>query len=69
MATITLKINEKSKEGKTLMDLIKLFSAKKTAVEIIETPNEGILESIQDFKEGKIIRGKNASDLLKKLKS
>lgn len=36
MATITLEIDENSKEGKTLLDLIHLFSAKKKTVKIIE---------------------------------
>jgi hypothetical protein len=69
MQTITLKINERSLEGKALMDLIKLFSVKKNAVEIINLPNEGIEESIQDFKDGKIIVAKNAKELLKKIKA
>jgi hypothetical protein len=69
MATITIKINEKSKEGKTLMELIKLFSVKKTVVEIINIPNDGIDESIQDYKEGNIIQAKNAQELLKKIKA
>ena len=69
MATITLKINEKTKEGKTLMDLIKLFSVKKAIVEIINEKQPLIEESFQDYKNGKIIQAKNAIELVKKLKS
>jgi hypothetical protein len=69
MATITLKINVKTKEGKTLMDLIKLFSVKNANVEIINENQSFIEDSIQDFKKGKIIQAKNAKELLKKLKS
>jgi AAA15 family ATPase/GTPase len=44
MATITLEINENSKEGKTLLDLIHLFSGKKKAVKIIESSENIIHE-------------------------
>lgn len=47
------KINEKTKEGKTLMDLIKLFSVKNTNVEIINENQPFIEDSIQDFKKRK----------------
>jgi hypothetical protein len=67
MATITLKINEKSKEGKALMDLIKLFSVKKTAVEIIRNFNEETIKAIEDVEQGKTIKVKNSKELFKNL--
>lgn len=67
MATITLKINEKSKEGKALMDLIKLFSVKKTAVEILRNFNDETIKAIEDVENGKTIKVKNSKELFKNL--
>lgn len=67
MATITLKINERSKEGKALMDLIKLFSVKKTAVEIVENFNDETIKAIEDVENGKTIKVKNSKELFKNL--
>jgi hypothetical protein len=36
MATVTIKINEKSQAGKTFLELVKFFHSKKNAIEIIE---------------------------------
>ena len=36
MATITIKINEKTQEGKTFLELVNFFHAKKKSVEIVK---------------------------------
>jgi hypothetical protein len=37
MTTITLKINERSKAGKTLLNVLQFFTQEKDGVEVIET--------------------------------
>jgi len=69
MTTITLKINEKSKAGKLLTGMIELLSKNKSDVEIISTPNFETLKAMEDAKNGKVIRAKNATELLSILKS
>jgi len=69
MTTITLKINEKSKAGKLLTGMIELLSKNKSDVEIISTPNFETLKAMEDAKNGKVIRAKNAKELISFLKS
>jgi len=69
MKTITLKINEKSKAGKLLTGMIELLSKNKSDVEIISTPNFETLKAMEDAKNGKVIRAKNAEELISILKS
>ena len=69
MTTITLKINEKTKAGKLLTAMIDLLSKNKSDVEIVSTPNFETLKAMDDAKNGKVIRAKNASELLSILKS
>lgn len=69
MTTITLKINEKSKAGKLLTGMIELLSKNKSDVEIISTPNFETLKAMEDAKNGKVIRAKNAAALISILKS
>lgn len=69
MTTITLKINEKSKAGKLLTGMIELLSKNKSDVEIISTPNFETLKAMEDAKNGKVIRAKNAEELISILKS
>ncbi len=40
MTTIMLKINERTKAGKTLISMLNFFSSEKEGVEIIETDSE-----------------------------
>ncbi len=69
MTTITLKINEKTKAGKLLTGMIELLSKNKSDVEIISTPNFDTLKAMEDAKNGKVIKAKNAKELLAILKS
>lgn len=68
MTTITLKINEKSKAGKTLLSMVQFFTEEKTGVEILKTPN---LESVKAMYEVKnkigLTSTKNSKDLFQKL--
>jgi hypothetical protein len=53
MTTITLKINERTKMGKIILDLIKFSSAEKKGVEVLYYPNEETLDAIKEVEEGK----------------
>ena len=53
MTTLTLKINEKTKMGKIILDLIKFGSSEKNGVEVLHFPNEETLEAIKEVEEGK----------------
>ena len=68
MTTITLKVNEKSKAGKTMLSFLKFITEESKGVEVVHTPNYDTLLAIQEAKQGKVIRGKNAKDLFRKLK-
>jgi antitoxin component of RelBE/YafQ-DinJ toxin-antitoxin module len=68
MATVTLKINEKTKEGKTLMSLLEFFISEKKGVELLQTPNFETLKAMYEAKNKiSITRTKNTEDLFKKL--
>ncbi len=63
MATITIK--ENSKEAKAIIEMLRAFSF----VEIHEEKkmNPKTAKSLKEAKEGKLIRAKNAKELMKKL--
>ena len=67
MATITLKINERSNFGKAILELIKTGISENKGVELIKTPNEETIKAIEEVKAGKVIKAKNATELIKKL--
>ena len=69
MTTITLKINEKTKAGQLLTSMIELLSKNQIDVEIISTPNFDTLKAMEDAQNGKVIKAKNAKELLLILKS
>jgi len=50
MTTITIKINERTKAGKTLKSLIELFSKENKGVEIVEEKNPYSLEFLEKVK-------------------
>lgn len=68
MTTITLKINEKSKAGKTLLSMVQFFAEEKNGVEIVKTPNLETVKAMYEV-ENKIgvTRVKNSKELFKKL--
>lgn len=67
MATITLKINERSSFGKAILELIKIGISENKGVELVKTPNDETIKAIEEVKSGKVIKAKNASELIKKL--
>jgi hypothetical protein len=69
MATITLKINERSGIGKAILDLITNHAKEGKSVEIIETPNLATINAMLEAKQGKTKKFKNVEDLFKELKS
>jgi hypothetical protein len=68
MTTITLKINEKSKGGKTLLSMVRFLTEEKKGVEIIQTPNLETVKAMYEV-ENKIglKHATNSSDLFNKL--
>jgi hypothetical protein len=84
MTTITLKINERSKAGKTLLSLLDFFTSENNGVEIVANPNDDkkkvsdvsenipnteTIEAINDAKKGKVYRSKDLKDLMQHLNS
>jgi hypothetical protein len=68
MTNVALKINERTKAGKTLLSLINLFTSENKGVEIYEIPNFETIKAMYDAK-NKIGTTKTSShkDLMKKL--
>ena len=69
MATITLNINERSKFGKAILELIKIGISENKGVELVKIPNDETINAIKEVNSGKIIRAENAYELIKKLNS
>lgn len=69
MTTLTLKINERSKFGQAILDLISVGQSQKNTVEIVKVPNANTLKSMEEARLGKVITASNATELLKKLKA
>ncbi len=70
MTTITLKINEKTKAGKTLLSMVRFFTEEKKGVEILKTPNATTQKVINEAKKGVgINKSSSHSDLMEKLLS
>lgn len=68
MTTVTVKIDERTKAGKTFLALLDFFSHEEKGVEITHTPNYETLEAIQDARNGKVISAENVTELFTKLK-
>jgi hypothetical protein len=67
MQTITLRINENSKMGKVILDLIKITAADKKGVEVVRTFNTETIKAIEDVEAGRTFKVKNTKDLFKEL--
>jgi hypothetical protein len=63
MQTITLRINENSKMGKVILDLIKITAADKKGVEVVRTFNAETIKAIEDVEAGRTFKVKNTKDL------
>ncbi|WP_395061181.1 hypothetical protein [Flavobacterium sp.] len=68
MTNIALKINERTKAGKTLLSLINIFTSENKGVEICDIPNFETVKAMYDA-ENKIgtTKAKNSKDLFNKL--
>ena len=67
MATITLNINERSKFGKVILELIKIGISENKGVELVKIPNDETIKAIEEVNSGKVIKAENATELIKKL--
>jgi hypothetical protein len=50
MTTITLKINERTKAGKTLLAMLNFFTTEKQGVEVCSMPNFETIKAMYDAK-------------------
>jgi cell division protein FtsX len=62
MATYTITINERTNNGKKLMDYIKSIDGVK--VMRAKSNNSALDEAIDDIKTGRVYKAKNAEDLI-----
>lgn len=71
MATITIKVNEKSQAGKTFLELINFFHSKKNVIEIVEEKspyNPEFVKMVKDSAKergGKFLKTRNIWDSIK----
>jgi antitoxin component of RelBE/YafQ-DinJ toxin-antitoxin module len=69
MTTISLKINEKTKKGQAFIEFLKQYVINDETVELVKTPNAETIKAIEEVYSGKVIKAKNATELIKKLNS
>jgi hypothetical protein len=69
MAKITLNINERSKFGKAILELIKIGISENKGVELVKIPNDETIKAIEEINSGKVIKAENATELIKQLNS
>ncbi|GEM_PF-4075873 len=68
--TITLKINERSSFGKTILELIEIAVREKKGVEVISKPNIETLKAIKNVEKGRgLTKTTTHEDLMQKLNS
>lgn len=71
MALITLKVNERTQEGRTFLELVNFFHSKKKSVHIVEEKSPYNPEFVKMVKEsakakgGKVLATKNVWDTIK----
>jgi hypothetical protein len=69
MATITVKINERTNFGKAFLALLEVGISEKK-IEVIKVPNADTLKSMANIEAGiGLTKTKNHADLMKKLNS
>lgn len=68
MTNISLKINERTKAGKALLSLIKLFTTENKGVEICDIPNFETVKAMYDAENKlEVTNTKDSKDLFDKL--
>jgi hypothetical protein len=71
MATVTIKINEKSQAGKTFLEMVKFFHSKKNVIEIVEEKSPYNPKFVKMIKEsakekgGKVLKTRNVWESIK----
>jgi|GEM_PF-3417358 len=68
MTTLILKVNEKTKAGKTFLSMVDFFLTEKEGIEVVENPNKVTQKAMHEA-ENKIglTKTKNTKDLFEKL--
>ena len=68
MTTITLKINEHTKAGKSLLSLVKLLVSETKGVELIKMPNATTKKALKEASDKKDLnKAMNSDDLFEQL--
>ena len=67
MTTLTLKINDRTKRGQALIEFLNQYAIGDKNVEVVKMPNEETRKAIEEVESGKVIKAKNAADLIRKL--
>lgn len=70
MTTITLNINESSKEGKEFLESVRNVCKTSKQIELVKIPNADTQSAIDEAKKGiNLTKSKNHMDLMEKLLS
>ncbi|NEW83266.1 MAG: hypothetical protein GZ094_12975 [Mariniphaga sp.] len=64
----TIIINERTEKGKSLLNFLEKFSNEEFII-FDKKPNRETIRAIEDSTNGKVVKTKNVSDLMKKLNS
>lgn len=65
---ITIKIDEGSKFGKIVLEMIKMGVAEKKGIQVVSSPNNTTLKSMQNIESKKeLTKTESHSDLMEKL--
>lgn len=67
MATVTIKINSKTKRGKHLIALLSDMAKDGNDIQLERIPNAETMQAIEDVKNGNVTKAKNVADLMDKL--
>lgn len=69
MATVTVKINNKSKRGKHLIALLTDMAKHGKDIQLENVPNDETVKAIKDARAKKGFKAENVDDLFKQLES
>jgi len=69
MATVTVKINNKSKRGKHLIALLTDMAKHGKDIQLENVPNDETVKAIRDARAKKGFKAENVDDLFKQLES
>lgn len=69
MATVTVKINSKSKRGKHLIELLTELAKDGNDIQLENMPNDETIKAIMDARAKKGFKADNVDDLFRQLES